>query len=47
MEDFYFNAAKNYYPRFYTKDMVKVFVTANRITEAQYKEITGDKYVAA
>ncbi|ARK26361.1 hypothetical protein SporoP37_15935 [Sporosarcina sp. P37] len=38
--------AKSYYPRFYTKDMVKVFVESGKITEAQYKEITGDKFVA-
>lgn len=43
-EDYFFNVAKSYYPRFYTKDMVKVFVTAGKITELQYKEITGDKY---
>lgn len=44
MGDFYLNACMSYYPRFYTKDMVKVFVTANRITEEQYEEITGDEY---
>lgn len=44
--DVYFNAAKAYYPRFYTKDQVKVFVVAGKITEEQYKEITGDKYEA-
>lgn len=44
MNDFYFNAAKNYYPRFYTKEMVKVFVTGGKITPEQYKEITGDVY---
>lgn len=43
-EDYYYNVAKAYYPRFYTKDMVKVFVQAGKITEDQYKEITGDKY---
>lgn len=45
MDDFYFRAASNYYPRFYTKDNVKTFVLAGKITEAQYKTITGDKYV--
>lgn len=44
MNDFYLNAAKSYYPRFYTKEMVKVFVTAGKITPEQYKEITGDVY---
>lgn len=46
MENFYYDSAKSYYPRFYTKAMVKVFVTSGKITEAQYKTITGDKYVA-
>lgn len=45
-EDYYFNVAKSYYPRFYTKDMVKVFVTSGKITEIQYKDIVGEKYVA-
>lgn len=45
MNDFYYNAAKAYYPRFYTKAQVAVFVLAGKITAAQYKEITGDKYV--
>lgn len=44
MNDVYYNAAKAYYPRFYTKDNVKLFVLAGKITEAQYEEITGDKY---
>ncbi|RDV27795.1 XkdX family protein [Lysinibacillus capsici] len=44
MNDVYYNAAKAYYPRFYTKDNVKLFVVAGKITEEQYKEITGDKY---
>jgi uncharacterized XkdX family phage protein len=30
----------------YTKDNVKIFVVKNKITAAQYKEITGDDYVA-
>lgn len=46
MEDYFYNVAKSYYPRFYTKDMVKVFVTSKKITQVQYKEITGDKYKA-
>lgn len=44
MNDVYYNAAKAYYPRFYTKDQVKIFVVAGKITEKQYQEITGDKY---
>lgn len=42
--DVYYNAAKAYYPRFYTKENVKLFVVVGKITAAQYKEITGDKY---
>ena len=42
-----FNSIKRYYDMgFYTKEKVKVFVQAGWITEAQYKEITGDDYVA-
>lgn len=44
MSQVYFNAAKAYFPRFYTKDQVKIFVVARKVTEEQYKEITGDKY---
>ena len=44
MNEVYFNAAKAYYPRFYTKEQVKVFVVAGKISEKQYQEITGDKY---
>lgn len=44
MNPVFYNAAKAYYPRFYSKDDVKLFVVAKKITEAQYKEITGDDY---
>lgn len=44
MNDFYYNAAKSYYPRFYSKDMVKVFVSAGKITPEQYEEITGEAH---
>lgn len=44
MNTFYYNAAKSYYLRFYTKDQVKVFVDAGKITPEQYQEITGDPY---
>jgi uncharacterized XkdX family phage protein len=40
----YFAIAKRYYPKYYTKEDVKIFVKAGKITEAQYKEITGDTY---
>jgi len=42
----YFDIAKRYYPRFYTKDDVKVFVSFGKITEEEYEIITGDVYVA-
>lgn len=43
----WFSAAKRYYDLgFYTKDDVKKFVLYGKITPEQYKEITGDDYVA-
>ncbi|QQP10407.1 XkdX family protein [Lysinibacillus agricola] len=44
MNQVYFNAAKAYYPRFFTKDQVKIFVMAGKIMEEQYKEITGQDF---
>lgn len=41
-----FESVKRFYPKYYTKDNVKTFVKARKITEADYKEITGDDYVA-
>lgn len=41
--DFY-AIAKRYYPRFYSKDDVKIFVAKEKITAEQYEELTGDKY---
>lgn len=41
----YFEIAKRYYPRFYTKEDVKVFVSFGKITEEEYEIITGDVYV--
>lgn len=32
------------YPKFYSKEDVKVFVSTGKITEVQYQEITGDPY---
>lgn len=37
---------KNYDRGLWNKQMVKVAVVKNIITAAQYKEITGDDYVA-
>lgn len=42
----YFKIVQAYYPRFYSKDDVKVFVKAEKITPEQYKEVTGDEYKA-
>lgn len=44
--DFY-AIAKRYYPKYYTKDDVKIFVRAEKITPEQYEEITGEPYVAS
>lgn len=32
---------------YYTVDQVKVFVVANKITEAEFTQITGQPYVPA
>ncbi|PEZ05572.1 XkdX family protein [Bacillus sp. AFS018417] len=38
---------KDWYSKgFYTKEEVKVFVKAGWITAEEYKDITGDDYVA-
>lgn len=43
----WFLTAKRYYDMgFYTKEQVKVFVAAGKITAEQYKEITGEDYSA-
>lgn len=40
-----FKIVKRYYDKgIYSKENVKVFVRAGRLTEAEYKEITGDTY---
>lgn len=42
-----FGSIKRYYDEGrYTKDQVKIFVRAKWITSDEYKEITGDDYVA-
>lgn len=43
-----FKIVKRYYDKgIYSKENVKVFVRAGRLTEAEYKEITGDTYEEA
>ncbi len=40
-----FNVVKRYYDEeVYTKDDVKKFVENGKLTQAEYKEITGEKY---
>ena len=42
----WFEKIKRYYDKgIYTNDEVKVFVKWNKITEEQYKEITGADYL--
>lgn len=42
-----FNKVKKYYEEnFWNKEMVKNAVVKNWITEEEYKEITGEDYVA-
>ncbi|NCB96681.1 MAG: XkdX family protein [Negativicutes bacterium] len=42
-----FAIVKRYYDKgIYSNEDVEVFVRAGKLTETQYKEITGDDYVA-
>ena len=42
-----FAIAKRYYDKgIYSNEDIKVFVRTGKLTEAQYKEITGEDYVA-
>ena len=41
----WFEKVQRYYIKgYYTNDDVKIFVKGNKITEEQYKEITGEDY---
>lgn len=43
----WFEKIKRYYDKgLYTNEQVKVFVVGGKITEEQYKEITGEDYNA-
>lgn len=43
----WFEKANRYYSKGkYTKEEVKVFVISGKITEEEYKEITGEDYKA-
>lgn len=37
--------AQKYYPRLWDIDRLKVLVTAGKLSEADYQEITGQKYI--
>lgn len=42
----WFDKIKRYYNNgLYTNEQVKVFVVAGKITNEQYKEITGEEYI--
>ncbi|WP_195940970.1 XkdX family protein [Romboutsia sp. 1001713B170131_170501_G6] len=43
----WFEKVKRYYDKKkYTKEEVKMFVISGKITEEEYKEITGEDYIA-
>ena len=44
--DWFKMISKYYAQGLYTKDQVKIFVVAGKITAAQYETIAGDVYVA-
>lgn len=40
----WYTSIKRFYPKYWTKEMVADAVTAGKITEVQYTEITGEDY---
>lgn len=38
------NMAEKYYPKYWTKERLWDLVEAKKLTEAEYYEITGEKY---
>ena len=43
----WFEKIERYYKNgLYTNEQVKIFVQTGKITEVQYKEITGEDYIA-
>ena len=38
--------AQKYYPRLWDNDRLKALVSADKLSEADYKEITGKEYAA-
>lgn len=44
--NFWYDAVRRYYLKgYYTNEQMKIFVLGKKITEEQYKEITGIEYV--
>lgn len=41
----YFLAKKNYYSGMWSKAMLQMLVTRDRLTATEYEEITGEAYV--
>lgn len=39
-----FELAKKYYPRLWSRERLEALAQADRLTQEQYKEITGDEY---
>lgn len=43
----WFEKVERYYKAgYYTNDQVKIFVVSKKITEEEYKSITGENYIA-
>lgn len=42
----WFKNIKSFYPKYWTKEMVGDAVIMGKLTEAEYKEIVGEDYVA-
>lgn len=40
-----YELAKKYYPRLWDRDRLKALVTAGRLTQQEYLEITGEEEV--
>ncbi|NDI34698.1 XkdX family protein [Chengkuizengella sediminis] len=40
----WFKIVQRYYPKYYSKENVKVFVERTKITDEQYEQIVGEPY---
>jgi len=36
---------QRYYPKYYSKENVKVFVVRSKITEVEYEQLVGEPYI--